>query len=510
MTKEELKTTKTIIRNIIWRTFSIFTSTFLAIIVSVMTARILGPNKMGQFSFVLWLVNVLLIFMGLGIPAATTKYVAEYFGRDNKEMARSIIRTLFLFELLLAGIIASISMILVFVVVPTHQRIIFILAIGSRIPTALGSIYNAAIQGLQDFKVVSKVGIFNEFLRSILVALFLILGFEIIGIFTAGLIVSFYYLLRITWVYKKYFAEIPSHVGLPKELIIRITKFCLTLSGIMIISSIVWQESEVFFLKYFSTNEQIAFYSLAFGIAARLKVFTKIVAHVLMPSISHMSGNNDYRKINELYSTATRYLALIFIPVFLGAAALIGKLIILLYGTEYREVITPAMIILSFNIFGSVTIVSSALTTGIDRQDIILKIGSVVAVINIITDFIFIPTYGAIGAAVANSIAQSIGAIIGTYIVVNILGFKFPLIKVLLTLLCAVIMALYAYVVNSTYYGWGSFFIALITGVLIYLFMIRLLKVLEEKDREFLSVLGHKLPFGLNVIFSKIVNILVP
>ena len=54
---------------------------------------------------------------------------------------------------------------------------------------------------------------------------------------------------------------------------------------------------------------------------------------------------------------------------------------------------------------------SSAVLLGIDRQWGITVIGGIAAVANIGLAFVLIPPYGAVGAAIANSLAQLIGSI---------------------------------------------------------------------------------------------------
>jgi len=49
------------------------------------------------------------------------------------------------------------------------------------------------------------------------------------------------------------------------DIFVRVRKFSITISYILLLDTIVWQRSEVLFLKWYSTLPQIAFYTLAFS-----------------------------------------------------------------------------------------------------------------------------------------------------------------------------------------------------------------------------------------------------
>ena len=69
---------------------------------------------------------------------------------------------------------------------------------------------------------------------------------------------------------------------------------------------------------------------------------------------------------------------------------------------------------------------SSPLLIGTDRQRVIAKYGTAVAVLNLAMDIMLIPRYGAVGAAIANCSAQIIGVIGGTTYVFRCSRTGFP------------------------------------------------------------------------------------
>ena len=53
-------------------------------------ARIIGPQKLGYFNYVMWLANMSGIVGSVGVPMTTRKYMAEYLGRGEPGVARAV------------------------------------------------------------------------------------------------------------------------------------------------------------------------------------------------------------------------------------------------------------------------------------------------------------------------------------------------------------------------------------------------------------------------------------
>ena len=51
---------------------------------------------------------------------------------------------------------------------------------------------------------------------------------------------------------------------LPQEVVERIRRFCIQAVGIQLLMSVVWDRSEIWFLRWLSGFEQIGFYSISF------------------------------------------------------------------------------------------------------------------------------------------------------------------------------------------------------------------------------------------------------
>src|ERR1022692_3880860 len=92
-----MSNTKTIARNTGWYGLESAINSFVTLFTSIAIARTLGPSRMGYFIYVSWITTVVSSLGGMGIPATTQKYMAEFIGLGDRGTARYIyLRTLLL------------------------------------------------------------------------------------------------------------------------------------------------------------------------------------------------------------------------------------------------------------------------------------------------------------------------------------------------------------------------------------------------------------------------------
>ena len=119
--------------------------------------------------------------------------------------------------------------------------------------------------------------------------------------------------------------------------------YLLPLSIVAVLDAIVWDRSEVFFLGLYASSADIAYYSLAFGLAVRIMIIPGIVVGALLPAFSALHGQGEPEEFGRLYRTALRYVGLAGVPLAALLAALAPGLVVWLYGERG----TGALLILS-------------------------------------------------------------------------------------------------------------------------------------------------------------------
>src|SRR5262249_54407467 len=115
-------------------------------------------------------------------------------------------------------------------------------------------------------------------------------------------------------------------------------RYVASLSLVRVLETLVWDRSEIFFLKLWLPSQDIAFYSLAAGLASRAMIVPAIFVGALLPALASLHGTDDHAEFRRLYRSAVRWVALAGVPIAAVSAGLAAPLIHLLYGEAYAPV----------------------------------------------------------------------------------------------------------------------------------------------------------------------------
>ena len=111
------------------------------------------------------------------------------------------------------------------------------------------------------------------------------------------------------------------------------------------------------------------------------------------------------------YARALRFVVRVALPLTALALALAPAAVRVVYGEEYRR--AGEVLLLLLIAFPVVALVSPSrgLITGFGRRRFPVAVGAFAAAVNIALDLLLIPDHGAMGAALANALAQLAGGI---------------------------------------------------------------------------------------------------
>lgn len=476
---------ESLIKNYLFNLLFYILNFIFALLLSVILARNLGATKMGQYSYLIWLMSTLALIFTLGLPKALTRFVALFNRKENNIIATLISRVL-IFELKVSIIIALISLIILAISDLTDKTLYYIVLISFPI-LVLNNILSAAFQGLQKFKLNTQINLIILFFNLLLSILVLALDggvkeLLILNLFIAGItLVTSWFFLR-----KNIKFNSPK---LDSNSYSQIVKYTSSTSLMVFIDLIVLERSEILFLTMFSSLEQVAFYSLAFGLVIRaMALLSGALSGVIMPKIAEYHGDADSRAITSIYYHTTRFLIFITFPLALGGIVVADLLINLLYGNTYLPMIPVLKILLISGGLIAIVAAASSVIYGIGRQNVILKIGIVLMIINLTLDLLLIPKFHAIGAAFATATAQVVGVLLGTFYIVYIKRMRFPWFPSLKVFAAAIFSAGLIFIIKS-FLLVSPLIQLLILGLFFILFYLALLMVFKFFDKKDLILL---------------------
>lgn len=385
---------------------------------------------MGTYGYTIWLVGSAAVLANLGLPAALTKYVAEYVGRGDKLTAARVAKTLIRAQLAMASILAvSTSCLMLFGMTVQHSLIGVAAAL--LFTQAIIQSLIAILAGIQRFDRIALIGIYLGAAQILSVGVAALIHAGVAGMLWATFVSS----ALAMWLYHREVAQLllkpppqvsDSGVQSPHTHYSRIVRFGLTISYVLLLDTIVWQRSEILFLKWYSTLPEIAIYTIAYSIASKLNDVASTFSGTLLPLYSESHGRSGLEAIRPMFVNALKYIQIIMVFPCLLAAALCKSLVYVVYGSTYDSMVIPLRILLISVAITSAGAVGSPVLVGTGRQSFIAKYGTLIAILNITLDFILIPSHGALGASVANCTAQILGVLGGTIYTIRYVRGRYP------------------------------------------------------------------------------------
>ena len=493
---------RVIARNSVLAALDTIVGLLSALVGSVAVARLLGPAKLGYYNYVLFISNITNRLASFGVPLATRKYLAEYLGRGDFFAARTIWRWTLRFQSLMALIVVASGFAIVAWQVPEGHRLYAALAVLSLAPAMQMAMYSAANTAIEDFPSNVKSSLVSTTVGLAGVVLSLLMGWDLPGLAAALLlerttdfVLRRHYSLRRSrhWLRDASLTAASDQLARLSGLKPALRRFCLQASLLQSLNIVVWDRSEMLFLKHFSDIRQVAFYSLAFNITQRLLLLPQAFVSAVSASVMVRIGR-EAQSAAALTLTAFRLMAFLALPVTFGVAALSDPLVRMLYGPRFLPAIPVLGLLAVFASVKALMLPAQDFLVAAHRQGALLKIMTFTASLNLLLDFILIPAGGAMGAALANSVAQTTACVAVWLVALRAYDLRFPWTGFSRLVLAAAACGAVALGFVLWIPGLPGAVVAVAAGALVYALGLRLLQPMKREDRERLARLETQLP----------------
>jgi O-antigen/teichoic acid export membrane protein len=361
------------------------------------------------------IVSFSFLFARLGIPGTVRRYAAELDGRGEHHLIGTVAGR-GLINGLAAGIVAALLLIVLAAPLgvffhqprmPTYLRIGALL-----IPPMVGlSVLRGLLGGLQQFRYMMRVNLVTSPIWVLACALALWAQAGVAGILMATLSVELINLGAFAFRAQKQ-VGIRWHGTVPAELASRLKRYNLGLAALILLDVVVWQRSELLFLGRFQPSSQVSFYAVPFALTERITdLIPGALLAVLLPGLTYAQASADPSRFGVVFRNALRYLAILTLPISVVGILIAPWLVRLLYGPGFEPATLVLQILLISIVFGVLGQAARSALLGFERQGLLLKTGVIAAALSILLDLLLIPRWGAIGAALANTVVQATWAI---------------------------------------------------------------------------------------------------
>lgn len=369
------------------------------LLIGVVSARVLGPDRRGVLTLVMTLPVTLMAFADLGISQANVYFIA----RKNCPAATVAGNAVYLAAgtglLLGVGLWLGRGLALSTFLrgLPSHY-LGLILAL---VPLMLVYTYWMAIP-----RAFQRFGLFN-LLRLMMPAAILILIVLALVIFRGG----------IGWATVAYSGGIMGAAGLSLIVVGCSVRPHLHPDWALMGDSLVYgmksyaqnlighltYRLDIYLVAFLLTPRDVAFYGIATSVAEMIWYIPNSVGLVLFPRLS----STQESQVHQITAEVCRHTLLV--TALIGAAVLVAGVvgIPLLYGPEYAPAVGPLLLLVPGATMMTLYKVLARNFSSRDRQQVSILAAVVGLALNVVLDWLFIPLWGIVGAALASGLAYS-------------------------------------------------------------------------------------------------------
>lgn len=374
-------------------------------IVSIILARLLGPEAKGQVT-ALFIIPILVINLAdLGVRQASAYYIGQ-----KKYTVQEVLSS----ALLLWGIASSLSMIVVFAyyLLPgTSNYSVLMMIIGAAyVPLKVFVAYmNGIFQGQQMISVMNRKVVIDFSVHIVLVVLLVwIFNLGAVGAAAAKVLTVFaviFYSIRV--VSKQADFKMRYIKGVPQDLfktgiVFAIAVFVLELN----------YKVDIVFLENMVPASELGIYSVGVTLAELVWQLPQAIAVVLFTRSANSLSNE------EASNRSAKLLRITWIPLVIGSVVfwfLAPLFVQIVYGAPYADASGVIRILLPGIVLMVLFQILNADLSGRGNPLFALRIYLVTLVVNIVLNYTLIPIYGMYGAAIGTTTSYIVGAIIFTY-----------------------------------------------------------------------------------------------
>ncbi len=391
------------LKNAGWLIFGKVAQMVISLVVSLLTARYLGPSNYGLIHYGTAYTAFFMAFCTLGINSVLVK---EFI--DHPEEEGQIIGTTLVLRAISSVLSVGVIVCLVCVLDADETTTVIVTALCS-----MGLIFNIfeTINYWFQSKLQSKVTAFV-----LLIAYALTSVYKIVLLFLQKSVEWFAFSTSLDYMivgvlllifYKKHggkrlsFSKSTSKRLLSKSVHFILPSLMVAIYGYM----------DKFMLKHMLGETEVGYYATATAVCGMWSFVLSAIVDSMYPSIMEAHKKNIvlYEKKNRQLYAIVFYFAIAVSALF----CLFGEwIVLLLYGKQYMPAVAPLRVVTWYTAFSYLGVARNAWVVCEDQQKYLKYIYISAAISNIILNLLFIPLWGATGAAAASLITQVLTTLI--------------------------------------------------------------------------------------------------
>lgn len=495
---------KTVAKGAIFVYLGLILSKIFIYLYRIIVARS-GIEEYGLLSLGLAVVSIVMYLPLLGMDEGVVRYVSVYNGNSDKRRLKGTITTALWITTplsIISALILYLSANTIAINVLNEPRLTGIIQIFSIIIpfSVIGSVHLSVIKAHKrmDYWVLIK-NIIENFAKVTITYLLILAGYGVIGA-TIGYILAVIIssLIAIIIVEYKFVPLFKS-----KTISIKPTRRLLLYSWPIMFHTVISQLfgwTDTLMIGYFKNSAEVGLYNAALPTAHILTIIPTGIMALFVPVMTELYTNKYRKEFSNTYKTTTKWI--FYFASYCMVVALIynKEIITLLFGKSYLQSAPSfAVLVIGYFIYSLATPTNSILKV-IEKTEYIMVNTIISTLLNIILNYLFIPLWGMLGAAIASTISLTIWSLMSYFESLMLLKIH-PIKREIIKLIG--IMTLSTIIILPIGYYLSEALTRLILGssllFLIYLSLILIANCLDEKDIEIIKALINKIRINLPI-----------
>lgn len=413
----------------------------LNFIVLIYLARYLGSSDFGKYSFVFAYLFFFSVLTLLGI----NKIVVREISKD-KTIQEKIIGNALSIRLLLsiAAIILSLIIINLLNYPFDTKVLVYIMSITllfSSIRVTYASVFEAHLR----MEYSALANFVEAIISAILILSIIFLKGNLIHILGALVISNISNLLTTFFLSKRFVnPKFEFNFVYAKKIL-----GASILTGVALIFRAIYYKIDMLMLSLMKTYAAVGYYSAAYTLIAALEIIPTAIMMSIFPLMSRYTKSSR-ESLEIVYEKGFRLTLMIALPIAVITALFSEEIILLIYGSEFLPSSFALSILIWSVVFLFMNILFGHLIISMGKERIMAYIAGIMALVNIVLNYLLIPQYSYVGASIATVFTEVLGAIICFYYIYTNLIEKLFIITILkltsLNILLCVILLIFEFI----------------------------------------------------------------
>lgn len=508
MVARESRLQASVLRNTAWYSSATLLALLSALLSSVLIARYLGPAALGLLGLAQSMRLIVMMGLDVGLPSAAVKFIAELKGAGRGPEADAVGRALTQAQVglaLSAGVLLATTSVPVagFLGQPTIAPLLPIVGLSLAL-TLVNAILAGRLLGLQHFRLKSTFDVAAAVLSLAGVALVILSSSGVRELLWVDVAVAA--MQAIALVTRRVLWPSASSASIGRQLGWTLVRYCFGVFMMTAFEAVIWQRSEVFFLGRFGVTTDIAFYTVSFTLATiPVTLIPFSLAAALLPVLSERFGAHGRTSFIPIYAAATKYSAIIALPICSIVMGLAGPLVRVVYGDAYDASANVLRILLVGAALGALFAPGSHVFLALGQPATRAIWGIPIAALNVGLAFALVPPLGAVGAAIAKSVSQAVHVFADAFYLRQARGATLPFGQIARAGLAAAPLGIAGYLLSLRLEALPSIVLTCALAIS-YLPVLLALRVVDTTDFELLDDLMTGSPRTVQLLLGPVIS----